>query len=490
MAILSPSVDYIDKDFDALRARLIALVRSVFPDWSDFSVATFGNVLLEMYAFVGDVVTFYLDAQARESRLVTATQRKNVIALARMLGYDNRGELIDTLTDIRAQLFVNPGDRDATISVLEEGGEVKNREMRWKRKDGTVIWVSASIKVVRGSAGEIAYFEGVVSDITERRKAEFGLEASERKYRLLVDRMQDGLYLIQNERFVFVNQSLARMLGYAVNDLLGRHFDEVLAPESRTLVREYYEKRQAGLKVPSVYECKWLHRDQKTEIAVILNVGLTTSQDGLIATIGTVKDITDRVRIEEALRESEERFRSILWHAVTALIGIDEDGIIQFFNPAAEDIFGYASAAIIGRNVSTLMPEPDSGAHDRYLQRYLRDGQKRIIGIGREVTGQRADGREFPLYLGIGETQWRGRAMFIGSVIDLTERKMLEQELSQSHKMEAVGQLTGGIAHDFNNLLATILGSLELVQEHMIEGDRNQRRIDREWGVGHQKSPL
>ena len=91
MAILPPSVDYTDKDFDALRARLIALVKSVFPDWSDFSVATFGNVLLEMYAFVGDVLAFYLDAQARESRLVTATQRKNVIALARMLGYRLHG---------------------------------------------------------------------------------------------------------------------------------------------------------------------------------------------------------------------------------------------------------------------------------------------------------------------------------------------------------------------------------------------------------------
>lgn len=74
MAVLPSSPDYTDKDFDSLRARLIALVRSVFPDWSDFSVASFGNVLLEMYAFVGDVITFYLDNQARESRLVTATR--------------------------------------------------------------------------------------------------------------------------------------------------------------------------------------------------------------------------------------------------------------------------------------------------------------------------------------------------------------------------------------------------------------------------------
>ena len=91
MALLPSSLDMTDKDFDALRLRLIALARSVFPDWSDFAVASFGNVLLELYAFVGDVVGYYLDNQARESRLVTATQRKNVIALARMLGYKLHG---------------------------------------------------------------------------------------------------------------------------------------------------------------------------------------------------------------------------------------------------------------------------------------------------------------------------------------------------------------------------------------------------------------
>jgi hypothetical protein len=89
--LLPPSVDYTDKDFDSLRERLISLLKSVFPEWIDFSVACFGNILLEMYAFVGDVITYYLDAQARESRLSTATQRKNVIALARMLGFKLQG---------------------------------------------------------------------------------------------------------------------------------------------------------------------------------------------------------------------------------------------------------------------------------------------------------------------------------------------------------------------------------------------------------------
>ena len=91
MAILPLNIELTAKDFDSLRARLIALIQSVFPDWSDFETASFGNLLIEMYAFVGDVLTFYLDNLARESRLVTATQRKNVIALARMLGYRLHG---------------------------------------------------------------------------------------------------------------------------------------------------------------------------------------------------------------------------------------------------------------------------------------------------------------------------------------------------------------------------------------------------------------
>ena len=91
MATLPESVDYTDKDFDALRARLIALIKSVFPDWTDFDVASFGNLLVELYAYVGDVLTFYQDNLARESRLATATQRKSVMALAKMLGYRLHG---------------------------------------------------------------------------------------------------------------------------------------------------------------------------------------------------------------------------------------------------------------------------------------------------------------------------------------------------------------------------------------------------------------
>jgi len=113
MNLLPAAVDYTDKDFDALRARLIQLVKSVFPDWTDFEVAGFGNVLIEMYAFVGDVLSFYQDNLARESRLVTATQRKNVMALAQMLGYRLQGARAAT-AELRVTL-TRPPTADALI---------------------------------------------------------------------------------------------------------------------------------------------------------------------------------------------------------------------------------------------------------------------------------------------------------------------------------------------------------------------------------------
>lgn len=124
MALLPDPVDYTSKDFDALRARLIALVKSVFPDWTDFEVAGFGNVLIEMYAFVGDVLTFYQDNLARESRLVTATQRKNVMALARMLGYRLRGAQAAT-----AEVVLALSRSPAAVVTIPAGTIVRTQEV-------------------------------------------------------------------------------------------------------------------------------------------------------------------------------------------------------------------------------------------------------------------------------------------------------------------------------------------------------------------------
>ncbi|WP_281024100.1 hybrid sensor histidine kinase/response regulator [Microvirga subterranea] len=190
--------------------------------------------------------------------------------------------------------------------------------------------------------------------------------------------------------------------------------------------------------------------------------------------IAAAVDITARKRSEAALSEREARLHSILDTVPEALITISEKGMIESFSRSASALFGYDASEVVGRNVSMLMPSPYREEHDGYLERYLRTGEKRIIGIGRVVSGQRKDGSVFPMELAVGRVQLGGQHLFTGFIRDMTARQRLEQELRQAQKMEAVGQLTGGIAHDFNNLLTVILGNLEmlamrLTDEHQLE---------------------
>lgn len=133
------------------------------------------------------------------------------------------------------------------------------------------------------------------------------------------------------------------------------------------------------------------------------------------------------------LQESASRMRAILDTTVDAIITIDEHGLIESFNPAAERLFGYTAAQVRGRNVKMLMPAPYREAHDGYLAHYRGTGERKIIGIGREVTGQRQDGTTFPMDLAVSEVQFNGERVFTGVVRDITERKRAEEALRQAH---------------------------------------------------------
>ncbi|MCC6469677.1 MAG: PAS domain S-box protein [Alphaproteobacteria bacterium] len=187
------------------------------------------------------------------------------------------------------------------------------------------------------------------------------------------------------------------------------------------------------------------------------------------------QDITERQNAEQALREREARIRSIISTAPDGIISIDESGIIQSFSSAAEKVFGYAAGEVIGRNISMLMPSPHREEHDGYLQRYRETGEKRIIGIGRQVEGKRKDGSVFPLELAVGEVRIGALRIFTGFIRDITARARLEEELRHAQKMESIGQLAGGMAHDFNNLLTVIIGNLEMLDSRI--ADRDDREL-------------
>ncbi len=163
----------------------------------------------------------------------------------------------------------------------------------------------------------------------------------------------------------------------------------------------------------------------------------------------------------------ESRLRALVNTAVDGVILIDSLGGVLMFNPACEGLFGYAAEEVVGQNVKMLMPPSFRNEHDGYLVNYRTSGVRKIIGIGREVIGQRKDGTTFPMDLSVGESKEGDEVFFVGIIHDLTQRKKTEDQLAQAQKMETVGQLSGGIAHDFNNLLTVILGNTEALSEKL-----------------------
>jgi PAS domain S-box-containing protein len=169
---------------------------------------------------------------------------------------------------------------------------------------------------------------------------------------------------------------------------------------------------------------------------------------------------TQQELAQTAVKDREERLRAILETAVEGIITIDERGIIESVNAAAERIFGYNAREIIGKNVSLLMPLPHRESHDGYLANYLRTGHAKIIGIGREVAGRRKDGTIFPMDLSVSEVKLATRRMFTGFIRDITDRKRLEKEI-----LEISDREQRRIGQDLHDGLCQHLAGIELMSQ-------------------------
>lgn len=183
--------------------------------------------------------------------------------------------------------------------------------------------------------------------------------------------------------------------------------------------------------------------------------------------------------IEQKLRESEARARSILRTTVDAIITIDDRGSIRTFNKAAEDLFQYSSSEVIGENVKVLMPHPYRREHDDYIGNYHKTGERKIIGIGREVTGKRKDGSTFPMYLAVSEVNANDSRLYTGIIRDISEQRRLEQEVlriseHERHRIgqdlhDGLGQMLTGITLINKNIAASLKD-----EEHPLAEDVNE----------------
>ena len=221
------------------------------------------------------------------------------------------------------------------------------------------------------------------------------------------------------------------------------------------------------------HETRRLTKDGR-ELDISLTVSPIKDSAGQILGASTIaRDITERKRVEQALRGSEARWRAIVESAVDGIVVIDARGNVEAFNRAAERLFGYAAHEVVGRNVNMLMPAPYHDEHDGYLARYRATGVQKIIGVGREVTGLRKDGGAFPLHLSVGEVLIEGESKFTGILHDLTERVQLETRLREQSALTRLGEMAAVVAHEVKNPLTGIRGAIQVIGSRLPAGSKD-----------------
>ena len=282
-----------------------------------------------------------------------------------------------------------------------------------------------------------------------------------------------------------VNKATERLFGYAAGELIGCNV-KILMPEPYSREHDTYLAnylRTGRKKIIGIGREVVGRRKDGSVFPMDLSVG--EAHDGSAPIfVGIIRDITDRKAAEIARRESELRLRSILDTVPDAIVVIDAQGIIQSFSPAAERLFGFQSAEVVGRNVKILMPTPYREAHDGYLDRYLRTGERRIIGIGRVVVGLRKNGETFPMELQVGEFAFAGSRYFTGFVRDLTERQEAERriqdlqaELLHASRLSVMGQMASTMAHELNQPLTAVMNYLEAGRQLLATGPGGPHRV-------------
>jgi PAS domain S-box-containing protein len=396
----------------------------------------------QRYRSLFESVPIGLYRSTPEGRIVDAND-----ALVQMLGYPSREKLLET--PVQA-LFCDPADRQRWQAEMDAKDVVSYFVTQLKRYDGTPIWVVDRVRVVRDPQGTILYYDGSLVDITEQRRSEEALRASEARYRALVESSPDGIGIHQDGRVVFVNPAGARLLGaQSPDELVGKPAMDLLHPDYREVVRERIRRSLAeGQPAPPLTE-KFIRLD-----GTVIDVEVTAVPiiwEGRPAMQVVFRDITERKRMEEELKASEERYRDLFENANDGIYILDRAGRIVSFNRKAEEITGYTVEEVRGQSYTLLVSSgPERKKARRAFLKNMRGQPDKT-----ELTIIRKDGREVILELSTRPIWQGGQIVGIqGIARDITERKELERLKSD---------FISTVSHELRTPLTSIKGYVDLV---------------------------
>jgi two-component system, cell cycle sensor histidine kinase and response regulator CckA len=370
-------------------------------------------------------------------------------------------------------VFVPLEDREAAMLVLQRAAAMGRVELEaWRiRKTGERYWANVVLSATRSETGEVTGFVRVVRDQTARRNAEEALResqealrASEQYFRNLIEHAADAITILNDDGTVrYSTPSIQRLLGYRPEDREGRSAFELIHPDDHGEARRVF----AALREhpDGIGRARLRVRAQSGEWRNLEFTASNLLQDPLVAGfVVNTRDISEQTIAEEALRASEERYRTIIETAGEGIVIRDSDDMINFANQRMADLLGYTIEDLIGRHFRDIVSAEEGETFKELLSR-RRPGPREQF----DLRARRADGTEiWGIVTQRPMTDARGK--YVGALTmftDITGRKLLEEQLRQAQKMEAVGRLAGGIAHDFNNLLTAIRGHAELLLSEM-----------------------
>lgn len=381
-------------------------------------------------------------------------------SICRMIGYNreetmgmNYGQFMDK--EYKQKVY------NIFHNVLLTGKSDKGFDWEIVGNDGSRRHIESSVVLIRNSNGKPVGFRGIVHDITERKQAQEELKKSEERYRTIFENTGNASVLLGEDTIILLaNSNFEKCMGYSKQEVEGKmSWTAFVSPKDMEKMKEYHVKRRIEPdSVPESYEFSAIKRNGET-IDVFTNIALIP---GTKVSIASTMDITERKRFEKALQESEERFRDLANLLPETVFETDKKGRFTFLNQSSLERFGYSPEEITrGVNFLDVIAPED---HERFVLNYFKYIKGENIGLN-EYTARKKNGITFSVLAHATVVYHDGEPAGIrGFLIDITEKKNIEQQLVRAQKMEAIGTLAGGIAHDFNNLLMGILGNISIMR--------------------------
>jgi two-component system sensor histidine kinase EvgS len=375
------------------------------------------------------------------------------------------------------------GEHDRYLDDYRSTGERKiigiGRDVEGRRKDGTTFPMALSVGE-SNHRGE-PLFVGIIHDITEQNEFKEALKEAAEQLKAVVDTAVDGVILIDARGTVrMFNPACEKLFGYRQDEVIGRNVKMLMPPPFHEEHDRYLDdyRRTGARKIIGIGRDVKGRRKDDTTFPMALSVG-EANHHGEPLFVGIIRDITEQDQFEQALKQGADLLKVVVDTAVDGVILVDSHGIVRMFNPACEQVFGYRQDEVVGHNVKMLMPSPFQEEHDGHMDKYRRSGERKIIGIGREVEGRHRDGTAFPMELSVGEARHKNEPMFVGVVRDITARRHAEDQREQLLKKLADSDVERGhfahvAAHDLGQSVRMISSFCGLLSANY--GDRLDER--------------